>query len=293
MARRSLVVLLFTLWSVAPLVAVAFQVAPRPTALARPALHAPQANRIKATGATLASTADGQTEKSTQVDYDALVKYHASIVIQMSIFALSLTALDALVESTGLQVPFPAVVALFYGVSLKSRIFNPLNNARPNMPQAANEEKTSGFRDRVMPSWTPPGVIFPIMWLLIIGPLRAYSSALVYETTGHFMHPAIFAFLFHLSVGDVWNTINNTEKRYGASVTGVLCVVASLLNAAYQYHSVDPLAGNLLGLTVIWLSVASSLITATWKLNPDSSGEMDPLYPVVGGSKTEFIWLQK
>jgi tryptophan-rich sensory protein len=285
------------LWSIVPLVSVAFVAAPQPNALLRSSLSShvaySQANPIQTKASKLASTADGQAEKSVQVDYDALVKYHASIGIQMSIFAVSLTALDTLVDAIGMQVPFPAVAALFYGLSLKSRTFNPLNTARPNMVQATNEEKASGFRDRVMPSWTPPGVIFPIMWLLIIGPLRAYSSALVYETTGHFMHPAILSFLFHLSVGDVWNTINNTEKRHGASVTGVMCVVASLLYAAYQYHSVDPLAGSLLGLTVIWLSVACSLITATWKLNPNSSGEKDPLYPVVGGSKTEFIWLQK
>lgn len=302
MARRLLGVVLC---SVLPLVSVAFHLSQQlqPTTFVRHSFHGfLLANSIHTKSSSkLASTADGKAEKQAiQVDYDALLKYHASIGIQMSIFAASLAALDALVDATSgliLQVPFPVVVVLFYGLSLKSRVFNPLNNSRPTMPQQAvvNRDKTtsSGFRDGViMPSWTPPGVVFPIMWLLIIGPLRAYSSALVYESTSHFLHPAILAFVFHLSVGDVWNTVNNVEKRYGASVTGVLCVVASLLNAAYQYYTVDPLAGNLLGLTVIWLSVASSLIAATWKLNPDSSGEMDPLYPVVGESKTEFIWLQ-
>ena len=292
MARRLLTVVL---WSVLPLVSVvAFQVSLQPTIFVRHSSHGLQVSRIHTKSlSTLASTADGKAEKALQVDYDALIKYHASIGIQMSIFAASLATLDMLVEVTGLQVPFFVVAVLFYGLSLRSRAFNPLNNSRPNMSQAVDQDKTRGFRDRVMPSWIPPGIVFPIMWLLIIGPLRAYSSALVYESTGHFLHPAVLAFLFHLSIGDVWNTINNVEKRYGASVTSVLCVVASLLNAAYQYYTVNPLAGNLLGLTVIWLTVASSLITATWKLNPDSSGEIDPLYPVVGKSKTEFIWLQK
>lgn len=163
------------------------------------------------------------------------------------------------------------------------------------MPKAVEgETPTKGFRDRVMPSWTPPGIIFPTMWILIIGPLRAYSSSLVYDSTQHFLNPALLAFLFHLSVGDVWNTINNTERRFGASVTGVLCVVASLLNASYQYYTAVPLAGKLLGLTVIWLSVASSLITATWTLNPDpTTGEPEPLYPIVGDSTTSFVWFRK
>lgn len=246
----------------------------------------------------LSSTAseEGDTTQSPPVDYDALLKYHAAIAIQMTLFAGGLTALDALVGATGISIPFPVAAALFYGLSLKSRVLNPLNNARPNVPKLndAQDSSSPGFRDRIMPSWTPPGIVFPIMWILIIGPLRAYSSALVVESTGQFCNIATLSFLFHLSVGDVWNTINNTESRYGASVTGVLCVVASLVNAALQYYTVEPLAGNLLGLTVIWLSIATSLITATWQLNPNPiTGEKDALYPVKGEAKTEFVWFQQ
>eukprot|EP00541_Cyclophora_tenuis_P018797 CAMPEP_0116575374 /NCGR_PEP_ID=MMETSP0397-20121206/19922_1 /TAXON_ID=216820 /ORGANISM="Cyclophora tenuis, Strain ECT3854" /LENGTH=103 /DNA_ID=CAMNT_0004104259 /DNA_START=136 /DNA_END=444 /DNA_ORIENTATION=+ len=101
------------------------------------------------------------------------------------------------------------------------------------------------------------------------------------------------ALMFHLSVGDVWNTANNIERRYGAAVTGVLCVTASALNAAYQYHNVDALAGDLLGLPMIWFSVATSLVTATWQINPNpTTGERDALYPVAGDAKTEFVWFQ-
>ena len=46
------------------------------------------------------------------------------------------------------------------------------------------------------------------------------------------------AFILHLTIGDVWNTINNTEKRYGASVIGVLIVLASAVNASIQYYKV-------------------------------------------------------
>jgi tryptophan-rich sensory protein len=147
----------------------------------------------------------------------------------MSLFALGLTALDTLVAATGMAVPFAVAAALFYGLSLKSRVLNPLNNVRPNAPKSVDGDSSPGFRDRVMPSWTPPGIIFPIvMWILIIGPHRAYSSALVVSDVGNFFSIPTMAFLLHLSVGDVlWNTINNTEKRYGASVTGVLSVAAS------------------------------------------------------------------
>jgi tryptophan-rich sensory protein len=182
------------------------------------------------------------------------------------------------------------VVFLFYACSLKSRVFNPLNNQRPDISKAVEGGGSSGFRDRVMPSWTPPGVIFPIMWLLIIGPIRAYSSAVVVTTAGSFLTLPTVAFILHLTVGDVWNTVNNTEKRYGASVVGVLCVVLSAAYAAYQYSTVDPLAGKLLGGTCLWLVTAAALITDTWRLNPTANGDRVPLYPVKGEAETSFIW---
>jgi len=129
------------------------------------------------------------------------------------------------------------------------------------------------------------------MWILIIGPVRAYSSAVIFESTGTFCDVAHLSFILHLTVGDVWNTINNTECRYGASVVGVLGVVASVAFASYQYYMVDPTAGTLLGATSLWLCTAAALIVDTWRLNPRSNGERDPLYPVLGDTKTEFAWL--
>ena len=88
--------------------------------------------------------------------------------------------------------------------------------------------------------------------------------------------------------------MNNTEKRYGAAVVGVLCVVLSAANAASMYASVDPFAGKLLGGTLIWLCTAAALIADTWRLNPvvDGDGEerLVPLFPVVGEAETEFMW---
>jgi len=101
------------------------------------------------------------------------------------------------------------------------------------------------------------------------------------------------AFIMHLIIGDVWNTINNTEKRYGAAVVGVLMVLLSAVHASFRYYAVLPMAGKLLGLTCVWLSVASALITDTWRLNPvDVDGVLKrvPLFPVKGEAKTSFLW---
>ena len=235
-----------------------------------------------------------------EFDTEAVVKYTVAATTEMSLYALAFHALDIVLEQFSLTgaIPAPAIGFLFYAIALKSRVFNPLNNQRPNLAKSTEETPSTGFRDRVMPSWTPPGVVFPIMWLLIIGPLRAYSSTLVVQANeGLFCTPATLALIFHVTCGDIWNTINNTEKRYGAAVVGVLTVWASAVFAATQYFAVDPLAGKCLGATVIWLTIASALITDTWRLNPSADGKKDPLYPTketsAEGSITKFAWFSK
>eukprot|EP00560_Eucampia_antarctica_P006777 CAMPEP_0197831694 /NCGR_PEP_ID=MMETSP1437-20131217/11575_1 /TAXON_ID=49252 ORGANISM="Eucampia antarctica, Strain CCMP1452" /NCGR_SAMPLE_ID=MMETSP1437 /ASSEMBLY_ACC=CAM_ASM_001096 /LENGTH=316 /DNA_ID=CAMNT_0043434719 /DNA_START=18 /DNA_END=968 /DNA_ORIENTATION=- len=247
-------------------------------------------NRLNGGASVSTKTSTKLHSQSKSIDTDAILKYGTAAVVQMSIFSTAFYLLDQIVGVSPLtQLPAPAVGFLFYFFSLKSRIFNPLNNKRPKRDKL--EEGSDGFRDRVMPSWTPPGVVFPIMWVLIIGPARAYSASLIFQANGHHLFdPALLSFVFHLTIGDIWNTINNTEKRYGAAVIGILCVVASAAFAATQYYQVDPLAGKILGATLLWLTTASALIADTWRLNPNPDGDRDPLYPVKGEAETSFLW---
>lgn len=72
---------------------------------------------------------------------------------------------------------------------------------------------------------------------------------------------------------------------------GVLAVWLSKAYAVYRFSQVDLLAGKMLSLTMVWLSIAAALVTATWKLNPDpATGKPEPLYPVQGEIVTKFAW---
>eukprot|EP00970_Alexandrium_tamarense_P010093 scaffold2031_cov185-Alexandrium_tamarense.AAC.17 len=261
------------------------------------ASRAPPSSSALITSITLSSSTTNDNidpYTSPELDTSAITKYVIAAITELSLFGLTFQTLDFLLSKldvTTSSVPFPLIAFLFYASSLKSRVFNPLNNQRPDRSKAMKEGGSNGFRDRVMPSWTPPGVVFPIMWVLIIGPIRAYSSALVVSSTGSFFSVATMAFMLHLTCGDIWNTINNTEKRYGAAVVGIIGVVLSAANAANQYYQVDPLAGKLLGGTLLWLVTAGALITDTWRLNPvEGTGERVPLYPVKGEAETKFMW---
>eukprot|EP00900_Chrysochromulina_parva_P001480 jgi/Chrpa1/11332/Chrysochromulina_OHIO_Genome00016952-RA len=239
----------------------------------------------------------------------------------------------------GGPLPWQAVVAIFLALSVRSRVFSPLDNSRPELRagrvsaeedveleaklnaakgktrikdlQGACEQRGLAFNaamdrtelerrlrlylagakrkefmggsERLRPSWTPPGVTFPIMWVLVVAPLRAFASSLVYETStgrlneAHLNDPVLLWLVLHLCIGDTWNTINNVEQRTGAAVPGVALVWLSALFAALQYYDVLPLAGQLLGGTALWITVAGALVTDTWRINNEVKPE--PLYP--------------
>lgn len=236
---------------------------------------------------------NGASDSTTSsLDRQAVLKYLLAIGMQMSAITVYFYLIDMVnIAYIPFDVPLPIISALFYLMSLRSRFFSPLDNRRPNLTELASSGKTDGYRDRIMPRWTPPGFFFPIMWILIIAPLRAYASTLIFQENGGFLcDPAILLFMLHLSIGDTWNTINNVERRLGASVIGVYLVFLSSLLASYLYFLVSPLAGKLLGLTCIWLAIASALVTQTWRLNLVEGGSKDKLYPVVGKVKTRFVF---
>lgn len=252
-----------------------------------------------------AASTSTENDDNRVLDTEAIVKYAGAVAAQMLLFKGFFTGVDLLTSAVDFQVPFAANFFFFYVFSLKSRIFNPMSNKRPRRDTKEIEieqddgEVAQNEVQRKMPEWTPPGVVFPIMWILIIAPLRAASSAILVTGPGgiDYASNAILALILHLSIGDTWNTINNVERRYGTSVLGVACVWISAAFAAYSYGQVDPLAGKLLSVPLVWLTIASSLIVRTWQLNPSaSSGEKESLLPTKPasqeGSITKLTWFE-
>lgn len=297
----------------------------------------------------------GTTPESDQIlDVGGMGRYVFALLIQMTAVTTAFGFVDLACYSSfpwseqpfG-ALPWQAVAGIFFALSLRSRVFSPLDNSRPEVrnlsgntePGTAAEDDqlddealqaylvdvsktrlkelqrecerrglaTDNTMDRVelarrlqlyldnaasapaeaverlMPSWTPPGVTFPIMWVLVVAPLRAASASLIYsEATGrlneaHLNDPVLLWLVFHLCIGDTWNTVNNVERRTGAAVPGVVLVWLSTLYAARQFWDVSPLAGGLLGLTALWITVAGALVADTWRINNEVRPE--PLYP--------------
>merc|ERR1740124_1575842 len=77
------------------------------------------------------------TKGESVIDYTSISKYLIAGVMQLGLFSLSFLTLDKLLTLNNMSVlPSPLTWLIFYAMSLKSRVLNPLNNRRPNAKQA-------------------------------------------------------------------------------------------------------------------------------------------------------------
>jgi len=219
-----------------------------------------------------------------QLDGGALVKYFGAVALQTGTMTGALWVLQqasvALGEAAGEDAPRALVGLFFLVVSLRSRIFSPLDASRPTI-----KGEKSAIMDMRRPSWMPPPLTFPVVWSLI-ALLRTISSLIIWETSGNttLVVPLVFMML-HLSVGDCWNYINNQEKRLGVAVPGVFACWFSCIAVVVAYYQADQTAGLILAPSAVWLGVATALITSIWTLNNNYKGQRAALLPTKGESR--------
>lgn len=220
---------------------------------------------------------DNNTVKKTP-DFLAALSYFGATAVEFTLINVFLHIIQ--ISAKKLSIKYPelflsasASIAIkiglglfFFFLSVRSRVFSPLDNSRPSA-----SKQDPNFK-RKTPKWMPPPLAFPIIWSSI-ALLRSISSVLIVTHTKTLLSPAIFAFMLHLSVGDTWNCINNYEKRLGTAVLGVIAVWASVIYAVKQYYMTYPLAGKLLSPSAVWITIATFLVTTIWRLNYSEMGQ--------------------
>eukprot|EP00571_Detonula_confervacea_P006968 CAMPEP_0172320486 /NCGR_PEP_ID=MMETSP1058-20130122/40666_1 /TAXON_ID=83371 /ORGANISM="Detonula confervacea, Strain CCMP 353" /LENGTH=285 /DNA_ID=CAMNT_0013035765 /DNA_START=186 /DNA_END=1043 /DNA_ORIENTATION=- len=231
----------------------------------------------------------GSTESSTNrrapVDFAAVGKYALALAVQMSLIFGVLTGIDKIRAKFAIKIPFYANVLFFYAFNLSTPSFSIL-------PQKGENISFREDREFNRPSWTPPGYVFAIMWPLFVFGTRATTAAMMVRATGSYANSTVMALMLHLGITNLWNTINNVEKRLGLSVIALYGIWLSKAYAAWRFFLVDPLAGKALALTLSWLTAAAALETRTWQINPDpGTGQKEPLYPAKADTwQTKFRW---
>ncbi|WP_414565118.1 MULTISPECIES: TspO/MBR family protein [unclassified Anabaena] len=215
---------------------------------------------------------DTSIATTQELDISAVLVYKLGTILQIGVMILVLLGMEKLVMLIDNNSSFPSwlstlLTGLFFAVlSIRSRIFSLLDNTRSRQT----------YDQIIRPTWAPPPLAFPIVWM-IIAVLRVISSLLVWQQMNHqFLVVPLILFVVHLALGDTWNTIFTVERRLGAAVPVVILGpwLSSVVVTAI-YWQTNPVAGMTLSFSCVWLTVAAVLVFKIWQLNGS-----EPLYPV-------------
>jgi len=229
-------------------------------------------NKIMGVKNTTNNQFTSQKNSENILDIQAVLAYILGTIFQIVIMIVALFGMEKVVELIDTSAFLPnwtstAIVTLFFILlSIRSRIFSPLDNTRSRQT----------YDTTIRPSWAPPPIAFPIIWMLI-AVLRVISSLLVWQQMNHnlFVVPLVI-FVIHLSSGDTWNTIFTVERRLGAAVPIVIFGPwLSALIVTLIYWQTIAIAGIILAPSCIWLTIAALLVFRIWQLNGS-----EPLYPL-------------
>ncbi|WP_041763212.1 TspO/MBR family protein [[Leptolyngbya] sp. PCC 7376] len=213
--------------------------------------------------------------ENPQFDGKATVNYILGTALQIGLLVALLWGMNFLLPQVTQYFSQPwmtvtAVCGFFAFFTLRSRLFSPLDNTR------------SGRRyDSVQrPTWSPPPLAFPIVWMSI-AVLRVVSAYYIWlATSENFLSLPLIIYAIHLALGDTWNTIFTVEGRLGAAVPVVIMgPLLSSFAVAIAYWQVLPLAAWIILPSCLWLTVATVLVISIWQLNGQ-----EPLYPLVAQS---------
>ena len=130
------------------------------------------------------------------------------------------------------------------------------------------------YRALSKPSWTPPDWVFPVAWfVLYVCMATAGARAAILPDSGI----ALAFWAMQIALNGLWTPVffGLRNIRLGMAVVGVLwCTVLSATIALWQ---VDAVAGLLFLPYLLWVTIASALNAAVWRLNPDAA--RNPLSP--------------
>jgi tryptophan-rich sensory protein len=115
------------------------------------------------------------------------------------------------------------------------------------------------------PPWTPPSWIFGPVWFVLYVSI-AVAGWLVWRQVG--LRPQVFAFFaLQLVLNGLWSWAFFGAHRIGLALVNIVALWITILGTIITFVSVVPLAGWMLVPYILWVSFASSLNFAIWRLN--------------------------
>jgi len=118
------------------------------------------------------------------------------------------------------------------------------------------------------PSWTPPSWLFAPVWTLLYA-MMAVAAWLVWRQTG--LSSEVGLFVVQLALNAAWSWLFFGLHRPGLAFADIVALWVAILGTLAAFWAVRPLAGWLLVPYLAWVSFASALNAAVWRLNREGA----------------------
>lgn len=128
------------------------------------------------------------------------------------------------------------------------------------------------YRELARPSWAPPGWLFGPVWSVLYA-LMGIAAWLVWRARGFAAaRGALVLFIVQLAVNALWTWLFFVWRQGGLALAEILLLWALIVATMVLFWRVSKVAAALLLPYLAWVSFASALTYATWRLNPGLLG---------------------
>lgn len=109
-----------------------------------------------------------------------------------------------------------------------------------------------------VPSFAPPGIVFPIVWTILYI-LLGISSYIIYESNDYDIGNALIIYSIQLFLNFFWSIIFFNFKNFIFAFVWIILLLNSIIVMIYKFYKINTLAGLLNIPYLIWVIFASIL----------------------------------
>lgn len=116
------------------------------------------------------------------------------------------------------------------------------------------------------PSFTPPAIVFPIVWTILYV-LMGISSYLVSKSVNEDKNKALIIYGIQLFINFIWSIIFFRFKAFLLAFITILILLLLVLIMTYKFYKINKLAGILQIPYIVWLILATIITYNVFLLN--------------------------
>ena len=116
------------------------------------------------------------------------------------------------------------------------------------------------------PSFTPPGILFPIAWTILYI-LMGISSYIIYNDNSTYKKKPLILYIIQLLINGLWSIIFFKYKLFLTSFILIIILLVMNILLLIEYYKINKTASYLQIPYVLWLTFASILSYSVYILN--------------------------